>query len=411
MIGDCPLAGVMAARMRAARNDLTGRWLARISARVALEPNRVFPSEDLLDHVPLLIDGIAEYLADPADEIGGDMPVVGKAMELGELRYTQGFDAYQILKEYEILGGILITFLGEIADSIEQPCSRKELLACAHRVFHAIALIQQVTTTHYLRKLSTQVSEREDRLRSFNRMVSHELKNRVGAIKGAHMLAAEPWVGEAERQRFRQMITENVTGIEVMLENLMALSRLDARVQRHRHVLLPQAVSEAIRQLRESARSAGVTVRVAPDLPQVEVDAAAVELCLSNYLTNAIKYADPAKSERWVTVSAEMRDADDAGRAELVVRTHDNGLGVAPDALPRLFQRFFRADDAIITGIEGTGLGLSLVRETVEAVGGHAWAESVPGAGSSFYFALPCRRKEESPSARGAEPAQPAQLR
>src|SRR5689334_7343138 len=92
----CPLAAVLASRVRDHRAMLTQRWLERISARVTLEPNRIFPTDALLDHVPLLMDGIADYLEDPAREITADVPVVAKARELGKLRHSQGFDAYQI---------------------------------------------------------------------------------------------------------------------------------------------------------------------------------------------------------------------------------------------------------------------------------------------------------------------------
>ena len=82
---DCPLAAALAGRLRASRLELTTRWLTRIVERVSIDPNRVFPTDELLDHVPLLIDGIASYLENPAAEISVDMPVVGKAMELGAL--------------------------------------------------------------------------------------------------------------------------------------------------------------------------------------------------------------------------------------------------------------------------------------------------------------------------------------
>src|SRR5918997_1727082 len=107
---ECPLAGVLAQHLRRSKRELTTKWLERITARVSLDPNRVFPTDELLDHVPLLIDGVADYVENPAAELGIDMPVVAKAMELGALRHKQGFDAYEILKEYEFLGGILFTF-------------------------------------------------------------------------------------------------------------------------------------------------------------------------------------------------------------------------------------------------------------------------------------------------------------
>ena len=95
----CPLALELAQQIRDERRALTERWLERIAARVSLEPNRIFPSDELLDHVPVLLDGIADYIADPVDEITSDMPVIAKAMELGSLRLQQGFDAHEILKE------------------------------------------------------------------------------------------------------------------------------------------------------------------------------------------------------------------------------------------------------------------------------------------------------------------------
>ena len=120
----CPLATTLARRLRDARAELTARWLERIAARVAMDPNRVFPTDDLLDHVPLLIGGIADYLEDPAEEISADVPVMAKAMELGDLRHAQGFDVYEILKEYELLGGVLFSYLSNVVDAIDEPCTR-----------------------------------------------------------------------------------------------------------------------------------------------------------------------------------------------------------------------------------------------------------------------------------------------
>ena len=151
------------------------RWLERISQRVDLHPNRIFPTEELLDHVPILILGIATYVEDPGQPISADTPVIAKAMELGALRHSQGFDEYELLKEYEIFGGILYSFLATAVDQIDQPCTRSELILCAHRLYHAISLIQQATTTQFLALMKERISEREDRLRAFNRTLTHEL--------------------------------------------------------------------------------------------------------------------------------------------------------------------------------------------------------------------------------------------
>ncbi|HSU16352.1 sensor histidine kinase [Longimicrobium sp.] len=402
---NCRLATALADRVRGAREELTRRWLERIAARVEIHPNRVFPTNELLDHVPLLMDRIADYLENASDEITADAPVTGKAIELGELRWSQGFDAHEILKEYEILGGVLFAFLVRTVDEIDQECPRSELLSCAHRVFRAVSVIQQVTTTHYLRLAAERVSEREQRLRGFNRMVTHELKNRISSVLGAGQLLADPEIAssEAQRARFAQMVVQNAEGMQAVLGNLLELSRTDPDARQQRNVPLPRVAAEVCRQLREMASSRGVAVRMR-DLPEVEVNAAALELALTNYVSNAIKYADPGREERWVEVVGRLAGMDEGGTTcELVIEVRDNGLGVPQEKREQLFTRFYRAHGDTVTGVEGTGLGLSIVRETVEAMGGRAWAEFNGGEGSRFCISIPCRREVDRVAAQ--EPA------
>lgn len=389
---DCPLAGALAGRLRASRSELTQRWLDRIIARVAVDPNRIFPTEELLDHVPLLIDGIATYLENPAAAVNFEAPVVAKAMELGALRHAQGFDAYQILKEYEILGGILFSYLAREADRMPEPCEKSELLACGHRVFRAIAIIQQATTTHYLRLAAIQVREREERIRVFNRTLSHEIKNQIGTLLGAGDVLHEiPEMPAAERARFVEIIRRNARAMQAAVANILAITRREHDGRQQRNILLANAAREAVRQVREAAEAAGVRVRLAEGMPDVEVNAAGVELCLTNYISNAIKYSDPARAERWAEVSATLEEQDQ--HREVVVRVRDNGIGVPEEKRDALFSQFFRAHE-LTTEREGTGLGLSIVRETAEALGGRAWAE-FPAEGAVFAFSFPERRARD----------------
>jgi signal transduction histidine kinase len=391
---DCPLAVTLAAVLREQRDSLTSRWLLRIADRVALTPNRIFPSDDLIDHVPLLLLGIADFIEDPGRPVLAETPVIAKAMELGALRHTQGFDEHQLLKEYEILGGILFQFLADAVVDIEADCSRAELITCAGRLFQAITVIQQATTTQFLMLARTQIAEREDRLRTFNRTLTHELRNRIGAALGASQIMDMPDIDPSERQRLNGVVLRNIESMRVVLDNLLVLTgiQLDSRHQRHVH--LPEAAQEAARQVRAAARARAVTVRIDPLLPAVEVSAAAVELCLTNLLANAIKYSDPKETDRWVEVRGRLVTHDDEP-SEIVVEVADNGVGVPPGARSRLFQRFFRAHEGSMPDVEGTGLGLSIIRDTVGGLGGRAWAE-FPEKGSTFVFALPCRRETDA---------------
>ncbi|MEO5510515.1 MAG: sensor histidine kinase [Longimicrobiales bacterium] len=387
-MNDCPLAIVVAGLLRENRELLVGRWLERIAARVSLHPNRIFPSDQLLNHVPVLVDGIADYIEDPADEISADVPVVAKAAELGALRHAQGFEAQEILKEYEILGGVMFHFVSTVVDDIDQPCSRSELLACAQRMFRAIAVIQSVTTTQFLLLAGQQIVEREQRLNGFNRALSHEIKNRIGTIRGAVEMLGEDFVlqDEALRDKFRSIARENTDGMERVIHNLIELSRARSDRRQHHNVQLQETAAEVKRQLRDYAAARGVEVRIVDDLPDIEVPSSLMEIALSNYVSNAIKYHDPAKTDRWVEVRAYSKDP---AVDELVVEVVDNGIGVEPAAREHLFQRFYRAHEE---AAEGIGLGLTIVKEAVESVGGSAWADFDRDGVTVFGLTLPCRR-------------------
>jgi signal transduction histidine kinase len=390
---DCPLAEVLALRLRESRDELTARWLDRIASRVSVDAIRIFPSADLLDHVPVLIDGIAAYVADSASIVSADMSVVDKARELGGLRHTQGFDQYEILKEFEILGSILLTFVGEVAGRSEVRCTNGELMACAQRVYHAVCLIQEATSTQFLQLVTDRVAEREERLRAFNRALTHEFRNRIGACLGAGQILQISDISQAKRAELAAVIVRNVRGMQGILDNLLELTRVGADARQHRHVRLPGAAAEVGRELREMAEAQGITLRFSEDLPDVEVAAAAIELCLTNLVSNAIKYSDPSEPHPWIEVRGALETADD-GETEVVVEVVDNGLGVPEAERGRLFERFYRASHGE-REIEGTGLGLSIVRETVKALGGRVWAR-FPEKGSVFAFSLPWRREEDA---------------
>ena len=393
------LGAAVAARLTAARDQLITRWLERIAARVTLAPNRIFPTDELLNHVPLLIDGIADYVAHSDHDLDDEAPVVAKAMELGALRHAQGFDAYEILKEYELLGAILMAHVADVANEVAATAEPRSIAIVWQRLAHALELIRQATMTHFLRLSAERVHEREERLRRFNRMVAHELKNRVGAIRGAGNMLQESWIDAPQRDRFQQMILENSAELQRVLENLAALSRIESESRQRRNVLLPQAIDEVIRQLRESAGNHEIAIRIPDVIPPVEIDAAVVELCLMNYLTNAIKYSDRTQRHRWVEITAQLVFGEQPASGELIVRVRDNGMGVPVPARTRLFEQFYRAHDETVTAVEGTGLGLSIVRETVESLGGRAWAEFPEAGGTVFAFALPSRREADAAAA------------
>jgi signal transduction histidine kinase len=129
----------------------------------------------------------------------------------------------------------------------------------------------------------------------------------------------------------------------------------------------------------------GVTMRGGADLPRLYVDTGRLELVLVNLVANAIKYSDPRKADRWVEVTAITNDQVH----EIQVR--DNGIGIPPEAIDRIFERFHRAhrelDSAL--GADGTGLGLAIVDECVKSLGAEIRVESEERVGTVFVLSLP----------------------
>ena len=389
------LAAILSDRLRTAKQELVTQWLNRITERVTISSKRVFPTHELLNHVPLLIEGVSGYLRRPERDIDAKAPVVAKAMELGALRHAQGFDAYEILKEYEMLGEIIFGFLTDIADSVPGDYARRDFLVCWQRLAQAMELIRQATMSHFLRLSDAQVNERENRLRKFNRTVAHELKNKINSISAASTALSQDWVPPSERKDFEEIIARNAQGLEKTLASLESLSRTQSDSRHCRNVLLPEAASEAVRELSDAAKARGVEVRIADDMPPIEVDAAVVELALMNYVSNGIKYSDTSKQEKWVSISGHLEAPNTEHDREVVIRVADNGIGVPADRRENLFREFYRAHDETVTDAAGTGLGLSIVREAVETIGGRAWADFPDPAGSVFAFSIPSRRNED----------------
>jgi signal transduction histidine kinase len=377
------MARRLADRLREARRELAQAWLEAILQKNSAQPSRA-PSQEMVDGMPFVIDGIAWHLEHPDQSLGVDSPVIHKAMQLGALRHRQGFTARDILEEYELLGRVLFDHLAQTVGGDGGP----KTLACGSLLFHAIVVIEITTTTHYLEMAAAQVAEREERLRAFNRAVSHEVKNRIGAVASASaLLANDGEMSRDDRSRFAEIIARNTREMRATVENLLVLARIEDDPRSHPHLPLKRAIDNVVEQVHTAADAAHVTLHVDENLPDVEVDDAVLEVSLANYMRNAIAYADRTAPERVVDVHVCIDRRSDDG-PELVVRVADNGIGVPAEKREGLFKRFFRAHEK--THPEGTGLGLSIVRASVTAVGGRAWAE-FPEKGSVFAFAIPLR--------------------
>jgi two-component system phosphate regulon sensor histidine kinase PhoR len=219
--------------------------------------------------------------------------------------------------------------------------------------------------------------------RDFVANVSHELRTPLASIKSViETLQGGALDDEATAQDFLARADAEVDRLVLMVEELLELSRIESgEVPLAREpVEMAAVVSQAAERMRPQAERQGIelSLDLPPDLPRVTGDADRLERAAVNLIQNAIKFTPGGGSIR---ISAAALD----GAVEVAVR--DTGAGIPPEDLPRVFERFYKADRS--RGGRGSGLGLAVVKHTVEAHGGRVVAESELGRGSTFRFTVP----------------------
>lgn len=222
--------------------------------------------------------------------------------------------------------------------------------------------------------------------RDFISNVSHELRTPLASLKAlTETLMGGALEDPPAARRFLLRMEHEIDNLTQLVQELLELSRIESRqVPLEKHSIAPcDLLSPAVERMQLQAERAGLTLRLdcPPDLPAVLVDPGRMQQVLINLIHNAIKFTSPGGA---VVVSTYLEGS------RVIFSIKDTGVGIDPEALPRIFERFYKADRARSGG--GTGLGLSIARHLVEAHGGRIWAESAPGKGSTFYFSLPQAR-------------------
>jgi len=223
--------------------------------------------------------------------------------------------------------------------------------------------------------------QREDILRA----VSHDLRNPLAGVLGQAQLC-ERRLAQVGRERERQhalSIIASAQRMNTLIQDLVDAARSETgQLQLERHPVDLRAFALRLKaQLAPTLDVGRIEVAIPQGLPPVLADEARLERILSNLWSNALKYSDPGTPVR---VSARQEDG------YVITAVTDRGRGIAPEELPRLFERYSR----LARAREGVGLGLYITRRLVEAHGGRIWAESELGKGSTFSFSLPIATSE-----------------
>jgi PAS domain S-box-containing protein len=225
--------------------------------------------------------------------------------------------------------------------------------------------------------------ELQEQQRIFLHMVSHDLRSPMAVINGHAALLVDMLseVTETPPAMLYSLaaIQRGIRRMDVMIDDLVDAARLEGRQYRlnRQPVHLDAFFADLLDRSKTAFDAARIDLAFPPALPAVSADHDRLERIAINLLSNALKYSAPGTP---INVSAEHRDAT------VVISVTDQGQGIMPEELPKLFQRFYRAANR---KAEGIGLGLYITRLLVEAHGGRIWVDSQPGQGSTFAFSLP----------------------
>lgn len=226
--------------------------------------------------------------------------------------------------------------------------------------------------------------------REFIANVSHELRTPLAGIKSVlETLEGGAVSDEPTAREFLARADTEVDRLVRMVEELLELSRIESgEVPLAREVVdMEEIIANAIKRMWHTARQAEVSLATENGVGRSTVmgDPDRLERVVINLLGNAIKFT-PAGGA--VTVSQSVVDD------HVIVRVRDTGLGIDQEDLPRVFERFYKADRSRREG--GTGLGLAVVKHTIEAHGGTVGVESAPGQGATFWFRIPLAERSDT---------------
>jgi signal transduction histidine kinase len=383
---------LIAERMRIEHRALAARWFERLLDILPVDARDIFPTESLLDHIPALILEISAYLKHPEeDAIASNTTILEKARELGALRHSQRASLHQLLREYQVLAAILVTFVMEEMDRMGVAPPARDSVHVVSQLHQAVNVLSQATVESFVTLYMQTITEQRERLEQFTRMAAHEWREPLSVVQVGVTLLNSADLDVAQRRRTLEALKRNVAQLVELTHTLESVARINGSDDNPvvQEVSVSSVVEEAARQLREMATARGVDVRIAEHLPRITVDVGRLELIFVNLLSNAIKYSDPSKPTRYVEVSSP----GDAAEGQCVVVVRDNGVGIPKDALSAIFERFTRAHTHRdnMSHVSGLGLGLSIVADCVRALAGVIEVDSTEGEGTTFLLRVPPR--------------------
>lgn len=240
-----------------------------------------------------------------------------------------------------------------------------------------LVILHDVTREKIVEKLKTE----------FVSIAAHQLRTPLSVIKWSlSLLKEEKMTKREERDLFEKVFLSNERMIK-LINDLLNVTR----IEEGRYLYSPELkdaveiLKESIQAPKEEAERRGIQFKLSPPkekVPKIKVDEEKIILAIQNIVGNAIHYTEPGGE---VIISLKY----DKEKKEILFKVRDTGIGIPKHQQQRVFQKFFRGENVMKMETEGTGLGLFITKNVIEAHGGKIWFKSEEGKGTTFYFTLP----------------------
>jgi PAS domain S-box-containing protein len=265
-------------------------------------------------------------------------------------------------------------------------------LMSGNKLVGSIQIIRDISTEYEI-----------DRMKSdFISLASHQLRTPLSSIKTYSHMLLDGYMGQLSEPQIKSLrtIVSATNRMNETVSTLLNVSRIESgKVITERKLIAINRIINTIvddHRLAASNKDINLEIKHAPEGPKVYSDAVVLKEILGNLLSNAIKYTPPSGI---ITISGRIPKK----RHELVISISDTGFGIPAASFPKIFSKFYRADNVVSREAPGIGLGLYLVKGLIDELGGKVWFRSQEGKGSTFYIALPIRhqtRSNEKPNSR-----------
>ncbi len=229
----------------------------------------------------------------------------------------------------------------------------------------------------------TRIHQLESIRKDFVSNVSHELRTPLSSLKALTETLQDTVIDEPQTsQKFLTRMNQELDNLTQLVNELLELSRLESgKVPLDRKVVSPSVLLQAVEdRMKLQAERNGIdfSIDFPETIPDIVADPSRIEQVFTNLVHNAIKFTPPGGK---ITIHSQSAEN------QVIFIISDTGIGISQEMLPRIFERFYKADRSRAS--TGAGLGLSISKHVIESHGGKIWAESEPGIGTNIYFTLP----------------------